>query len=314
MSIEKSNLTPISFLCRDNNDFYIKREDFIPFSFGGNKARKAQYFFDEIDKGDYDIVVTYGSSSSNHCRIISNMTKQRNMRCIIVSPLESSHETFNSKMMKLFGAEIISVHVDDVHNKIDEIINELKKDGRNPYFIPGGGHSNLGTKAYIDCFNEILTYGRINNVDFDYIFLASGTGTTQAGLVCGKILTNSKTKIIGISIARKLPRGKKIIIDSEKEYFSSIHYKYNESILNEETIFLDDYVGEGYACDDVAVKNTIISVMERYGIPLDETYTGKAYYGMLSFIKQHNINNSKILFIHTGGTPLYFDFLKGVRK
>lgn len=42
--------TQISFL--DNlygNRLYIKREDLIPYSFGGNKARKAAKFFSEID-------------------------------------------------------------------------------------------------------------------------------------------------------------------------------------------------------------------------------------------------------------------------
>ena len=31
----------------------IKREDTIPFSFGGNKARKAKLFFEEIGRGEY---------------------------------------------------------------------------------------------------------------------------------------------------------------------------------------------------------------------------------------------------------------------
>ena len=38
--------TPIQFLGEYlNNNLYIKREDYIPFSFGGNKARKAKLFF-----------------------------------------------------------------------------------------------------------------------------------------------------------------------------------------------------------------------------------------------------------------------------
>ena len=52
--------TPIYKL---KKNIYIKREDLIPFSFGGNKARKAELFFREIDAGQYDCVVTYGSSS-----------------------------------------------------------------------------------------------------------------------------------------------------------------------------------------------------------------------------------------------------------
>ena len=46
-----SERTPIQRLVFQNNNLYIKREDLIPFSFGGNKARKAKLFFDEIDSG-----------------------------------------------------------------------------------------------------------------------------------------------------------------------------------------------------------------------------------------------------------------------
>ena len=47
--------TPIQFLdTEQENALYIKRDDLIPYSFGGNKARKACLFFEEIDKGAYD--------------------------------------------------------------------------------------------------------------------------------------------------------------------------------------------------------------------------------------------------------------------
>ena len=46
------------------------------------------------------------------------------------------------------------------------------------------------------------------------------------------------------------------------------------------------------------------------GIPLDPTYTGKAFWGMLQYLKDHGIRGKRILFLHTGGTPLFFDLLK----
>ena len=106
---------------------YIKRDDLIPLSFGGNKARKAFNFFREIDAGNYDCVVTYGSSSSNHCRIISNMAIMRGMECFIISPQESSAPTFNSQMMRVFGAKITIVPVGEVHDTIENKLRELKE-------------------------------------------------------------------------------------------------------------------------------------------------------------------------------------------
>ncbi len=43
------------------------------------------------------------------------------------------------------------------------------------------------------------------------------------------------------------------------------------------------------------------------GIPLDTTYTGKAFWGgMKEYIKKNKVAGENILFIHTGGTPLFF--------
>ena len=40
--------TPIIKIENDDNDLYIKRDDLIPFSFGGNKVRIAAEFIDDM--------------------------------------------------------------------------------------------------------------------------------------------------------------------------------------------------------------------------------------------------------------------------
>ena len=313
MFIGEISQTPIDLLENNTNKIFIKREDLIPFSFGGNKARKAFLFFKEIDLKKSDVVITYGSSSSNHCRVVANMAKQRNIECVIISPDEfREKETYNSKMMEMLGAKLIYVPVNEVHNKIESIVKDYKEKNRNPYFIPGGGHGNIGTQAYVDCFKEIINFENETGVKFDYIFHASGTGTTQAGLVCGELMSNSNIKIVGISIARRLPRGKNIVLDSEREYLNEKNIRFDDNELESRTIFIDDYVDNGYGKSNDIISNTIKNMFCKYGIPLDETYTGKAYTGMLDYIAKEKISNKNILFIHTGGTPLYFDFLKGL--
>lgn len=294
----------------NSNFIYMKREDLIPFSFGGNKARKAKYFFDEIDRGNFDSVVTYGSGSSNHCRIISNMAKQRGLECYIISPKEAFEETFNQSMMNLFDAKIQVVSVDEVSDTIEKTLESLKNSGKNPYFIQGGGHGNLGTRAYVDCYEEIKEYEKENGIIFDYIFFASGTGTTQAGLICGQLINDDNKKIVGISIARKNPRGRDIVLSSIYEYFDEKKINKNRSLIEESTIFVDDYVGNGYGNMNDDISKTIENMISNYGIPMDSTYTAKAYNGMEKYIEKNNISGKNILFIHTGGTPLFFDYLK----
>lgn len=307
-----SDKTPIQCLYEDNKDnrIYIKRDDLLPFSFGGNKARKAVNFFQVIDVGDYDCVVTYGSSSSNHCRIISNMAAARGLPCYIIGPQEASKPTFNSKMMELFGANLTIVPVDAVHDTIENKLQDLRNQEMNPYFISGGGHGNLGTQAYVDCYEEILDYENKEHLHFDYIFFASGTGTTQAGLVCGQLINQDNRKVVGISIARKNPRGRQIVLDSIREYLLEKEISIDVSQIDEKTIFIDNYIGSGYGTENIEIENTIREMLFQHGIPMDTTYTGKAYTGMKKFIEKEQICGKNILFIHTGGIPLFFDDLE----
>lgn len=289
------------------NNVYIKRDDLLPFSFGGNKARKAQYFLKDILEKKADYIVTYGSSSSNHCRVISNLSSSLNIPCIIISPNENDHETYNRKLMRLFDAEIVTCSIDDVHNMIDTVMKHLRSKGYNPYFIMGGGHGNLGTQAYVDCFDEIVKFEQNHNMKFNYIFHASGTGTTQAGLICGKLLNNSDVNIIGISIARKNPYGRNVVLKSVSDFLGDefLAEQY-EDALN----FVDDYVLDGYDCHNLPILQTISEQMKINGIPLNTTYTGKAFWGMTDYMKKNKIENKNILFINTGGAPLFFDSLR----
>jgi len=372
MSTEKrvNNLnTPLNWLGKmGNNDLYIKREDLIPYSFGGNKARKGFLFFEDIDSGDYDCVVTYGSSHSNHCRIIANMAAKRKMPCYIIGPSEVSEITSNRQVIQMFGAEFTFVPVDKVHDTIENKLAELKAQGKKPYFIPGGGHGNIGTQAYVDCYKEIAEYEQANDIKFDYIFFASGTGTTHAGLVVGQMMEEAEAElagnqadkvaesglannqaekvaeagfvgktdksdlgagdvlhfrknrdIVGISIARKNPRGRDVVLDSVKDYLKEypLPSEFDKPTvafgIEERTIFIDDYTGDGYGQNNEEIQDTIKTVMIEYGIPLDSTYTGKAFLGMTKYIEKEEIEGKNILFIHTGGTPLFFDDLDGLK-
>lgn len=299
VTIQALYATPIQKLgTLGSNDLFIKRDDLFPYSFGGNKARKAALFFQKIDKGEFDTVVTYGSSHSNHCRVVANMAAARGLKCLIICPEEVSEMTFNKQMMQLFDASFITVPVSQVHETINSKLYDLEKNGHKPYFIPGGGHGNIGTQAYVQCYEEI------REDHFDYIFHASGTGTTQAGLICGKLRHGDDVKVVGISIARKNPYGRQVVMESVREYLDEVDG------ADSETVFVDDYIGNGYGKDDPEIQNTIRDVLVNHGIPLDTTYTGKAFYGMKKYIEKNGIADRKILFIHTGGTPLFFDDVK----
>lgn len=307
--------------CRDNS-LYIKRDDLLPFSFGGNKARKAQYFYREIQKEQPDVIMTYGTGSSNHCRIIANMARSMGISCHIISPSDAGGDSdhYNSILVQQFGASIEKVPVSEVHDTIERRMEAFRQEGRKLYFIMGGGHGNPGTAAYVQAGREIMDWEQAEGFQFDYIFHASGTGTTQAGLVCSQMIRDASVLqgggnaahpyIVGISIARENPRGGQVVEESIRSFLCAEGHKRLTPFIPSYLDFDDHYRQGGYGLCDAFTKQIIESVMERDGIPMDTTYVGKAFAGMLRYLKDHDIHGSRILFIHTGGAPLYFDSLR----
>lgn len=302
--------TPIEKLSGEygSNQIYVKRDDLLPFSFGGNKVRKAAEFYKDIQKEAADIVMTYGSNSSNHCRIIANMAASMGLPCRIISPSEDRTILYNTFLVEKFGAAIETCPINEVAQTIENRKEAYRKEGKIPYFIMGGGHGNVGTEAYVKTYREIIEQEKEQGFSFDYIFHASGTGATQAGLVCGQLLSRDTLhKIVGISIAREENRGREVVRESIKDYLQEKYDKlYHEDVL----VFDADYTCGGYGKYTDSVMKLINQVMQREGIPMDTTYVGKAFWGMQEYLKAHMISDKKVLFIHTGGTPLYFDKLK----
>lgn len=167
-------------------------------------------------------------------------------------------------------------------------------------------------KAYEEAYEEILSWEKNSGTKLDYIFLASSTNATQSGLMAGKFKNGSDCNIVGISVSRNEKRGKEVIRNNLIEYadrFSrELPYGWEKEIF-----FTDGYMEGGYGAWSDQVAETIRKVYETDGVYLDMTYTGKAFHGMMNYIRENNIRGKNILFLHTGGLPLFFDFLEDER-
>ena len=75
-----------------------------------------------------------------------------------------------------------------------------------------------------------------------------------------------------------------------------------------------EYTKGGYGQYDEEIEQCIREEFALNGVAMDGTYTGKAFLGMEHYIEDHQISGKKILFIHTGGTPLFYDWLGTQKK
>ncbi len=286
------------------NKIYIKREDKLPFSFGGNKVRFAQAFVRDMRAQGKNAMIAYGSKSSNLCRVLAQLCFDEKIPCAVVFSEAEDHTTNNSKIVNSLGVREYCCDKSNVAKTVEKAIKDFKQEGLDPYYIYG---STLGTgneltpiKSYTAVYNEIAEYEKSENTAFDCIFLATGTAASYSGIVCGALQRGITPNIIGISVARDALRCEEIIRENIKLFFGEAkHFT---------PVVTDKYLFGGYSKTNPLQLKEINFIFDIYQIPLDPTYTGKAFFGMKEYLKEHNIKNKNILFIHTGGYPIFCDY------
>lgn len=295
--ISKSFIQVDSILV-DGKEIKVVRDDIFPFIGGGGKARKAVYYEELLREQGYNAVVTCGGIQSNHNRAIALMCSKNGWKCHLC--IQGTEDRFlsekgNALLDRLSGAECELIRPEETAVAMDRAMAKLSAEGYKPYYCHGGGHDLPGGIAFVEAMEELAK--KIEKPD--YVFHASGTGSTQAGIVVGLDRVGwGDVKCIGISVARQYERGRQVIADFANmlaEHYG-ISDKYEDRIL-----FNTDYLCGGYEQFTPEMDVNLKKAMKETGLMFDTTYSGKAFYGMMDYIKKHHLQDKKIVFWHTGG-------------
>lgn len=316
MNYEASPIYKIKDTTGNENNVYVMREDLIPFSLGGNKVRIAEEFFLDMKKKGCDTMIAYGNVRSNLCRVIANKCYIEKIPCYIICSMEEEDDTkvtSNSQLMKSLDAKLVFCSKNKIAETVEGLMEQLKREGKKPYYIYGNkyGAGNEGTpaRAYVKVVPMIQDYERDRQISFDYIFHASGTGSTQAGLTSGMIVSGKETKVMGVLISsREYDRAWSIIKDGMQSWFQDKNLPWKAE-YELKIHLLDAYKKGGYGKYDQDIVECIRNEFARNSLPLDPVYTGKAFWGMQQYLLEHEIKGKNVLFIHTGGSPLFYDAL-----
>lgn len=281
----------------------VVRDDIYPFIGGGSKARKAVAYEKFLKENGYNAVVTCGGIQSNHNRAMALMCARNGWKCHLC--IQGSEERFqaekgNAFLDRLSGAVCEIIQPEDTAMAMDRAMETLRQEGFDPYYVIGGGHNLPGGTCFVDAVIELKRQCDEMAYKPDYIFLASGTGSTQAGIVVGlDIVGWSDVKCIGISVARQKERGTQVI--AEFANMLANHYGVEKDYSNE-ICFNTDYLCGGYEKYTPEMEEFLLRATKEIGLIFDTTYSGKAFYGMMDMIeKDPQMQGKNIVFWHTGG-------------
>lgn len=286
-------------------DLYVKRDDLTGVALGGNKVRKLEFLLAQAQEQGADTVLTAGGPQSNHAMLTTACAARLGMRSILVLKKRGVLTGGNIILDGIFGAEVRFVDTDsyeDVYAEMERLMDELRRQGHVPYFIPVGGSTPVGCLGYVECAREIAQQAQALGVRFGSIVSAAGSGGTYAGLTLGAKLFLPGERCIGVGvcddpfaeISEELIRGTAALLECE-------------GAAGKEDIHIHYQIGPGYAQSSPEGREAVYRLARSEGILVDPVYTGKALAGLFALLEQGYFDGDEnILFVHTGGAGALF--------
>lgn len=292
---------------------FIKRDDFTGTGFGSNKLRKLDYALaQEIERGT-ETIVTIAGEKSNHARVTAAVCARLGLRCVLIlnrteaGAIPDGFVAASRFVYELFGAEIRWVSRREEREPAAlKIVEELQAAGEAAAYVPLGVSFPLGALGFARAVREVNQQFDFFGAKPNYIFHASTSGGTQAGMIAGcRLFGAPDTKIVGVSPDDSASEIRARVANITNGVFELLNEP--DKIFERDVIVLDSYVGDGYGLETAKGKTACELLATTEGVILDPVYTAKAFAALLDWIETERLTASDtVLFWHTGGQLAYF--------
>lgn len=310
--------TPLERLSRLSDhlgiDLWIKRDDLTGLGMGGNKIRQLEYYIGAALAEQADVVLITGAVQSNYVRAAAAAAARHGLRAIL--QLEERvpgmgadyYRSGNVFLSDLLGAE--HIHFDEGENEagadnaLHARADQLRAKGLRPYVIPlGADNKPLGALGYVNAAAEILD----QDGEFDAIIVASGSGATHGGLLAGLRAYGSQMPVHGICVRRDAAQQSNRMLSLMGKI--AVLLQSERPVAASDIRVWDGALAPGYGQVGPQTVAAMRMMAQYEGLFLDPVYTAKSFAGVLGLLEQGTIApGSRVLFIHTGGTPALFAY------
>lgn len=279
---------------------FLKRDDALPFGFGGNKVRKLTVVGADALARGATTLITCGGIQSNHCRATASAAARLGLSChIVANGTAQERATGNALLVQLLGANLTYVaDRQDREPMMQQVADQVRAKGGVPYVIPLGASNALGALGFARAIGELVRQATVPEV----IIHASSSGGTQAGLLAGCALYEVGARVVGISADDSVDaiRAEVLGICAGIEELLELPVG---SLGAAERFEADaSFVGEGYGIPSEASREAQQLAARHEAVFVDHWYTAKALAALIAYARAGKFRDgSSVMFWHTGG-------------
>ncbi|KQS31563.1 1-aminocyclopropane-1-carboxylate deaminase [Dyadobacter sp. Leaf189] len=263
---------------------FVKRDDLVHPEVSGNKWRKLKYVLREVEERGLSKVLTFGGAYSNHLYAVAAAGSAMGLETIgIVRGEQPVEESATLQFCRHKGMQLDFVSREQYKQRqAPDYLVSLSEEFDNPYMIPEGGTTALALPGVREMVAEVAAQlGKSP----DCFCVAAGTGGTAAGIL------SSGANVLAFAVLK----GGRFLRDDIAALTSGLS---NKGSLKLQT----DYHFGGYAKWNAELLTFIDDFKIRFGIQLEQVYTGKMFFGLFDLVqKGYFPRGSVIVAVHTGG-------------
>jgi D-cysteine desulfhydrase family pyridoxal phosphate-dependent enzyme len=286
----------------------IKRDDLTGLAFGGNKVRKLEFLVGDALERGATTLITCGAAQSNHARATAAAAVKAGLRSFLVLyPSTQEHVPQGNLLLdQLMGAELQWIESGAGRDEaIRKAGDGARAAGEKPYEIPVGGSSPIGAAGYMTMTIELKSQLAAIGTEPNYLYFASGSGGTQAGITVAARLLEMPYEIRGILDSPDSPEFRKRMLNAAHGAAALVGSDLR--LAPEDLDPIAGYYGEAYAAPTPEADAAILLLARTDAIFLDPVYSAKAMSGLIDHIRTGQVKpDETVVFVHTGGTPALF--------
>lgn len=258
----------------------------------GNKIYKINPIIEFAKANNYKQILSFGGAFSNHIHALALMAQKNKIDSIAIIRGEQKYAQ-NPTLSDAQNAGMTLEFVSREEYKLrddKEYLAQLQARFPQALIVPEGGSSQLAIQGCAQLARDIN-----KSSESDILAVASGTGTTAAGLVCGLA---AKQKLMAYSVLKD--DSLKSRIDTFIDAKNMSHENNNYKNIARYEIQKADF--GGYAKFDKHLLDFILTWLNQTGILLDPIYTSKLCLRLIQQIEAGEFKQGQsITILHTGG-------------
>ena len=286
-------------------DLWIRRDDLLDAQLSGNKFYKLWFNLEEARCKGFRRLLSFGGAWSNHIHALAAAGQRFGFETIGLIRGEM-HQQLNPCLAdaKAWGMELHYLTREEYGLRYAPEFQADLAQRYDAMVIPEGG-ANLAGAAGMQALGKWLTQNA--EQQFTGICLASGTGTSLAGLAAG---VDQSVPVYGFSVLK----GDGDLAANVRAYYRQLNTQSVNKNLPENWRLISGFHAGGYAKKHPQWLRKFWQEFEQQtSVLLDPVYTLKLFWGIANLAQQGFWpRGSRLLAIHTGGLQGRRGFQSGI--